>query len=76
MRATLSHVAYDDGLDWLPDRVVLTRPDLVELLPALRALVDALDSDAPAFAYVVTAATVLGRAMDRAGGSDDEGDER
>jgi len=67
---------YGGELDWVPDRVTLTRSELIELLPALRALVDAVDSDAPAFAHVVTLATVLGRALDRAEGSDDEGGER
>jgi hypothetical protein len=66
----------DDGeLAWLPHEVTLTRPELLELLPALRALVNAVDADTPAFAHVVTIATVLGEALDRADGQSDREDE-
>ena len=71
-------VPYEEGLEWLPEFVVLSREDLVEILPALRALVGGFDRDVPEFACILTVATVLARAIDRppySGEGDDHGED-
>ena len=56
-------------LDWLPERGAhLTRDELAIVLEAFHALVDGTDDNEPNRAHVVTAAFVITRAIDRAGG--------
>lgn len=66
---TLCDVPDGAGLEWIPERgCYLSRPDLLEIFVALRALVDGTSPDEPNRAHAVTIAYVVAEAIERAGG--------
>ena len=64
--ATVSHTMADD-LSWLPQRgATLTHDELAEVYRTMKALVDATETLSPARAHLVTIATLIARATERA----------